>query len=74
MATRYIRVGDFLQYNGEVHKVITVQRDCPYLENLNRRFVQFTLQKRDGTIVPARNIVGTWKVAKPRRYVLSSPH
>lgn len=64
---RALRVGNFVLYRDEIMRVVTVQRDCPTIENCNRVFAMFTLAKRDGTIVPARNLCGqleVWKVVR----------
>lgn len=56
---------------GEYAEVITVQRDCPRLENLSSRFIMLTLQSRDGTIFPLRS-TGLQKVVvlRPKRRVI----
>lgn len=63
-----IKEGDFIpSATGELMEVITIQRDCPRLENLSARFTMFTLQSRDGTIVPERALFGEQVVFK-RKY------
>lgn len=57
-----IRRGDFIDLNGNILKVITMQADCPRFDNLNARFIMFTLSTRDGYIVPKDNLYGLVKV------------
>ncbi len=70
LPAKYLKVNDFIIYNGDLLKVVTVQRDCPSLSNLSKVFVQFTFQTQSGIIVPARNLQGLRQVAKPKRRVL----
>lgn len=61
-----IKVGDFTLYGGELMQVITVQKECPYLENIHRHFTQYTLQGRDGHIVPTRDLSNKKEVYRVR--------
>jgi hypothetical protein len=57
---------------GDYAEVITVQKDCPSLENLSSRFIMLTLQTREGTIVPMRTGRGLQKVRvlRPKKRVI----
>lgn len=65
----YIRIGDFILYQGEMTRVATVQTGCPYLENINRYFIHLVLETRDGREVMARNTDrnGKWQVLRNRK-------
>jgi hypothetical protein len=51
----YLRQGDFTLYQGQMCKVITVQRECVTIESL-RKFVMVTLETKDHSILPVRAI------------------
>lgn len=56
-----IKTGDYLLYGGQLCKVITVQKECPTLENLRHHFIQFTLTTRDGKVIPVRGFPSNTK-------------
>lgn len=65
--TRNLRVGDFLEFGGELVRVEAVQFPCPYLENLKRSFVMVTGKTATGRIVPMRQLPHTvliWRKAR----------
>lgn len=64
-----IRLGDLVLFKGEYMEAITIQRDCPRLENLSHVFTMFTLQTRQGKIVPAE-LHGAQTVLKKNRRVI----
>lgn len=39
-----VKVGDFILNAGELKKVVTVQKACPYFENINHYFVNYVLE------------------------------
>lgn len=49
-----IREGDWMQTATGLIRVVTIQRDCPRVENLSARFTMFTCEREDGTIIPLR--------------------
>lgn len=64
---RYIKVEDFILYRGEMCRVITVQGNCPLIENPNRYFRMVTLETRDGRTIPARDITGYRSIYRKKR-------
>lgn len=44
-----VRCGDFLVFEGTMHKVKTVQPACPYLENLAHSFTHYVTENADGS-------------------------
>lgn len=59
----YLRLGDMLWWRGEIVRVVTVQKECYTIEKL-RVFTQVTLEKKDGTILPAGPI-GKREIFRP---------
>lgn len=57
-----VQLGDFVDVNGNILKVVTIQSDLPRFDNLNARFIMFTLATRDGYIIPKDNLYGMVKV------------
>lgn len=61
----YFRVGDMMWWRGEIVRVATVQKECYTIERL-KQFVQVTLEKKDGTILPERAI-SRREIFRPKR-------
>ncbi len=51
--------------NGNLLKVITVQKDCPMWESTRRVFTAFLFETETHTKVPVRNLHGTFHVLRP---------
>ena len=68
----HINVGDLLLQGNDYFEVVTVQKEVPRLENLSHRFTMFTLESRDGTIVPLRGdrLQGKQTVLKKTKKVI----
>lgn len=61
-----IKVGDYVQWNGELVKVITIQRNCPSLTKLSHTFTMFTCVSAQGNVLPIRNLFGKQIVIQGR--------
>ena len=58
---RMIKVGDFVDLNGQVVKVITKQSDLPSMSS-RAPYTMFTVVTRDGAIFPADNVHGLKRI------------
>lgn len=62
----YIKLGDFVTYNGELCKVVTIQRNCEPITRGAHPFTMVTLKSRDGNVYPARDLYGKIAVFRGR--------
>ena len=62
-----IRVGDFVMWDGEPCEVITVQPNCPHIENLAKVFTMFTLKNRAEKVIPVMNLCGRQTVIRVKK-------
>lgn len=61
------KLNDFLVGpNGMLLKVVTVQRDCPYFENLNRSKTVVILETESGARVPINGMFGKYSILRRR--------
>lgn len=64
---RRFRIGDIIQGpGGMLLKVVTVQNDCPYFENLNKTKTVVILVDESGQLVPINGMSGTFRIWRPR--------
>lgn len=63
---RYIRAGDFVQYQGKLCYVETVQRNIPSIHRWGGIFTMFTLVSTEGDRIPVRDMHGRKKVWRTR--------
>ena len=61
-----LRIGDYLQTNSGLVKIVTVQPACPYLENIHHYFTQTVAVNEWGDVLTFR-FEGTNKIAIFRR-------
>ena len=66
IATGNVRIGDILVVNDRKLKVETVQRDCPYIENINRVFTHYVMRDEAGCLEMIRGFgktkVDVWRI------------
>lgn len=67
VATGSIRNGDLIHLNGELLRVLTVQRDCPMWESNRRTFTMFTCQDADNHMIPVRDLYGVVEIFRPKK-------
>jgi hypothetical protein len=54
IATGNVRVGDILVVSGRKVRVETVQKNCPYIENLHRVFTAYVMRDEKNELVTSR--------------------
>ena len=63
----FIKLGDFVLYQGSLMKVITIQRDCPSISSHRKVFTMFTLQTREGKVVPVPDLHGFVNIHRTKK-------
>lgn len=58
VSVSYLKLGDFITYNGELCRVATIQRNCESITSGGRPFTMVTLRDRSGNVYPVRDLFG----------------
>lgn len=62
----YLKTGDFITYQGELCKVVTIQRNCEPITSKAHRFTMVTLTDRAGNVYPVRDFTGKISIFRGR--------
>jgi hypothetical protein len=61
------KLGDFIQGPTGLLKVVTVQSDCPYIENLNHKKTVVIFVDESGQQIPVNGMFGKFQILRPQK-------